>query len=72
MNPYSWLKRTSSLWPAGHDGHLHQKYARYEARYFPIGVKIAATKNGAPRASGPDARRGKGKKRGGPRVADAW
>ena len=72
MNPYTWLKRTSGLWPKGHDGHLHQKYSRYETRYFPIGVKIAATKNGVARASGPDARRGKGKKRGETPVADAW
>jgi outer membrane protein assembly factor BamB len=48
MNPYTWLKRTRSMWPEGHDGHLHQKYARYTASQFPIGVRIATAPNAAP------------------------
>jgi len=61
MNPYTWLKRTPAMWPAGHDGHLHQKYSRYAASQFPTGVKIAAASNEAAGSSRQD-RRGKGKK----------
>ena len=68
MNPYTWLKRTAAMWPAGHDGHLHQKYSRYAAEQFPIGVKIAATRSGAPAASR-DKRRGKGRQ---PAQKDVW
>jgi hypothetical protein len=48
MSPYTWLKRTRAMWPEGHDGHLHQKYSRYEASQFPVGVKIAAAANAPP------------------------
>ncbi|MFW6162422.1 MAG: PQQ-binding-like beta-propeller repeat protein, partial [Planctomycetota bacterium] len=61
MNPYTWLKRTRAMWPEGHDGHLHQKYSRYEASQFPVGVKIAAAAN-APRGKSRRERRGQGKK----------
>ncbi|MFP4058463.1 MAG: PQQ-binding-like beta-propeller repeat protein [Candidatus Brocadiia bacterium] len=49
MNPYTWLKHTRAMWPEDHDGHLHQKYSRYRASQFPVGVKIAATSNAADR-----------------------
>jgi outer membrane protein assembly factor BamB len=68
--PYSWQKHDRSLWPAGHDGHLHQKYARYEARYFPVGSQLTATRNGAAPGLSRDERRGK--KRGGPAPAAVW
>jgi hypothetical protein len=61
MNPYTWLKRTPAMWPAGHDGHLHQKYSRYEAGQFSIGVRIAVASNEAPGLSRDD-RRGRGEK----------
>jgi hypothetical protein len=42
LNPYTWLKQTRELHPPSHDGHLHQKYSRYEAEDFPIGARIYA------------------------------
>ena len=45
MAPYTWLKKTRAMWPSNHDGHLHQKYSRYSAEHFPIGVTIAAASN---------------------------
>jgi hypothetical protein len=45
MSPYMWLKRTGQLHPDSHDGHLHQKYSRYGAHQFPIGVRIYARPN---------------------------
>ena len=72
MNPYTWLKRTRTMWPEGHDGHLHQKYSRYEPNQFPIGTKIAAATNGAPPGTSPDQRRGKGKKPTPNRAAEVW
>ena len=40
VNPYTYLKATPAMWPESHDGHLHQKYSRYTAAQFPIGVWI--------------------------------
>ena len=71
MNPYTWLKRTPAMWPAGHDGHLHQKYSRYEASQFPIGVRIAATRNVGAGSSRSD-RRGQGRKAAPRSPADRW
>ncbi|MHC4178117.1 MAG: outer membrane protein assembly factor BamB family protein, partial [Planctomycetota bacterium] len=39
---YTFLKHTKAMHPPTHDGHLHQKYARYKAGYFPIGGRICA------------------------------
>ncbi len=39
---YSYLKHTRSMWPAWHEGELHQKYATYEPRHFPVGVRLFA------------------------------
>jgi len=70
MNPYTWLKRTSAMWPASHEGHFHQKYSRYKAADFPMGVRIAATRNGTPRGPSRDKRRGKEAKA--TPAADIW
>ena len=72
MNPYTWLKRTPAMWPAGHDGHLHQKYSRYKASQFPIGVTIAAIRNAPGRGTSRDKRRGKGKQPAAKTAADTW
>jgi hypothetical protein len=42
VNPYTTLKHTPSLFPASHNGHLHQKYSRYEGSRFPIGTRVFA------------------------------
>jgi hypothetical protein len=72
MNPYTWLKRTPAMWPAGHDGHLHQKYSRYEADRFPVGVRIATAPNKAAPASPREKRKGAGKTPTPKPTADAW
>ncbi|MGB2819657.1 MAG: PQQ-binding-like beta-propeller repeat protein, partial [Phycisphaerae bacterium] len=72
MNPYTWLKRTRDLWPEGHDGHLHQKYARYKAGDFLVGVRIAASGNGASPGLTPGKRRGKGRQQAPKPVAETW
>jgi len=51
MNPYMWLKRTRDLYPDSHDGHLHQKYSRYAAEQFLVGVRMYARPNAQRRAS---------------------
>ncbi len=51
QNPYGWLKTTPSLYPPSHEGHFHQKYARYTARYFPVGVRIRAWPGQPPAAN---------------------
>ena len=45
QNPYTVLKHTEAMWPATHEGHLHQKYSRYAPENFPIGVRIYAQAN---------------------------
>ncbi len=45
QNPYTWLKHTGSLHPPTHDGHLHQKYSRYRAEWFPVGTRMYAMAN---------------------------
>ncbi len=45
QNAYTILKHTSSLWPSTHTGHLHQKYSRYVAGDFPVGVRMSAEAN---------------------------
>ena len=47
QNPYTWLKHSGNLHPVTHDGHLHQKYSRYQPEWFPIGVRIYAKENKA-------------------------
>jgi outer membrane protein assembly factor BamB len=39
---YTFLKHDSSMHPPTHTGHLHQKYARYQKEWFPIGNRIYA------------------------------
>ena len=72
MNPYTWLKGTRALWPEAHDGHLHQKYSRYQPDQFPIGTRIAAATNGAPPGTSRNQRRGKGKKPTPKRAIEVW
>jgi len=69
--PYSWQKHDRSTWPEGHDGHLHQKYSRYEARYFPVGSQLTASKNVAASGLTRGRRRGEDKKQPKP-ATDAW
>jgi len=57
MAPYTWLKKTRAMWPDNHDGHLHQKYSRYSAEHFPVGVTIAAAPNLASPSASARARR---------------
>ena len=45
MDPYTWLKKTPSMYPPNHDGHLHQKFSRYSTSRFPIGVTVVARTN---------------------------
>jgi len=47
QSPYTVLKHTRSMWPPTHEGHLHQKYARYKPEWFPIGVWLRAQANAA-------------------------
>jgi len=42
QSPYTFLKHTKQMHPPTHEGHLHQKYARYTADDFPIGVRVYA------------------------------
>jgi hypothetical protein len=67
LNPYHWLKQTASLHPPDHDGHFHQKYARYEAKYFPIGTRIFARSNRTVRPAA--GKRGRGGSQGSASVA---
>lgn len=46
-NPYSWLKYTKAMQPQEHDGHLHQKFSRYQKAHFPVGVRIQNVPNTA-------------------------
>ena len=39
---YTFLKHAKQMHPPTHEGHLHQKYARYKADYFPIGGRVYA------------------------------
>jgi outer membrane protein assembly factor BamB len=39
---YTFLKHTPQMHPPTHDGHKHQKYSRYKAEHFPVGVRIYA------------------------------
>jgi len=71
-NPYSWQKHSRDLWPADHEGHLHQKYSRYEAEHFPVGVRIAATPNQAAPASPREKQRGKARTPAPKPAAFAW
>jgi len=45
QSPYTVLKHTRSMWPPTHEGHLHQKYARFQPEQFPIGVWLRAQAN---------------------------
>jgi len=47
QSPYTFLKHTRSMWPPTHQGHLHQKYARYKSEWFPTGVWLYALENTA-------------------------
>ena len=58
---YTFLKRTKSMQPATHTGHLHQKYVRYKPGDFPIGNRLTASANRAPAAAA--SRRGKTNKK---------
>ena len=42
---YTFLKHDKSMHPDTHDGHLHQKYARYTPGQFPIGTRLFAREN---------------------------
>jgi outer membrane protein assembly factor BamB len=42
---YSFLKYDTSVQPDTHDGHLHQKYARYKPDQFPIGTRLFSQEN---------------------------
>jgi outer membrane protein assembly factor BamB len=42
QSPYTFLKSTKEMQPPTHDGHFHQKYARYQADDFPIGIWLYA------------------------------
>jgi outer membrane protein assembly factor BamB len=44
-NPYSWQKYANT-YPT-HTGHVHEKYARYESQWFPIGTRIFSFENAA-------------------------
>ncbi|MBL7140723.1 MAG: PQQ-binding-like beta-propeller repeat protein [Planctomycetes bacterium] len=67
QSPYTVLKHTKSMWPPTHEGHLHQKYARFKPEWFPIGVWLCAQEN-AVRA----AKVGKGTKNLQPDTAETW
>ncbi|NQT36483.1 MAG: PQQ-binding-like beta-propeller repeat protein [Planctomycetes bacterium] len=51
---YTFLKHTRSMWPAAHDGELHQKYTRYQSHQFPMGVRIYAQERKPVAADGPE------------------
>ncbi len=53
-NPYSRLKheRKAAYAKYKQDGHLHQKFTRYEESFFPIGSTISAKSSNARRESG--------------------
>jgi hypothetical protein len=42
---YSFLKYDTSVQPDTHNGHLHQKYARYRPEQFPIGTRLFSQEN---------------------------
>jgi len=69
QSPYTYLKNTKSMWPPTHQGHLHQKYARYKPEWFPTGVWLVAQENAKP-ADGQWQRKGNKPLRAGP--AQAW
>jgi hypothetical protein len=66
QNPYTVLKTTPSMYPPTHEGHLHQKYARYTPEYFPVGVRMYAQGNRAVAEEG-----GGGKRKGPTKTKDA-
>jgi len=70
MDPYTWLKATPALWPANHNGHMHQKYSRYSAGDFPVGTIIAAAPNRVSPAASAKARRSQTSPRGS--AANQW
>jgi len=70
MDPYTWLKATPAMWPANHNGHMHQKYSRYSAKDFPVGVTIAAAPNRVSPAASAKARRSQRAPRGS--ASDQW
>ena len=69
---YTWLKHDRTMWPESHDGHLHQKYARYKAENFPVGVVISAVRNGAGAGLSAQKRRGKGQDKAQGPALEAW
>jgi hypothetical protein len=53
VNPYAGLKkrRTGKYKQFNQDGHLHQKFTRYEESFFPFGATISARGEGKRRAA---------------------
>ncbi len=45
QQPYWFLRRNKPQWPSTHEGHLHQKYARYQTADFPVGTRLFAREN---------------------------
>ncbi|GAG19983.1 unnamed protein product, partial [marine sediment metagenome] len=58
---YTFLKHTRSMWPATHQGELHQKYARYQSHQFPIGARIYVQQRRSAVGAGKEKRRQPGK-----------
>jgi hypothetical protein len=54
---YTFLKHDKSMYPDTHDGHMHQKYARYTPEQFPIGTRVFARENNKQKI--PEGRRSK-------------
>ena len=44
-NPYTWQKYANT-YPT-HTGHVHQKYTRYDPKWFPVGTRVFSFDNGA-------------------------
>ncbi len=44
---YAGWKKNKQNWPPTHTGHLHQKYSRYQAEWFPVGNRLFAQKKNA-------------------------
>ncbi len=51
---YTFLKHTRSMWPAAHEGELHQKYATYQPHHFPLGGRIYARERKTVADDGPE------------------
>ena len=64
-NPYTWQKYATKV--PTHDGHVHQKYSRYDSKWFPVGSRVFAFDNArtAPPAA-PKPKTAKDKRRGKP------